>query len=158
MTTGVRLKISTPKIVMRTAPRLGAYLQGASPVLVAFAAGIYTVSLDINALATALSQSFQPLENNDQHVTAGPSVNVNANANTVRVDQIVSGAITLNLPAAASKVAGVVVVDWKGDAGANNITIVPSGTEKINGLSQWVIAANNGSVFLRPIVGVGYVI
>jgi hypothetical protein len=80
------------------------------------------------------------------------------NVGTVRVDQTVGAAITLNLPAAANKTCPVLIADWKGDAGTNNITIVPNGTEKIQGRSSWTIAGDTGSVFLRPITGVGYAI
>ncbi|WP_210204130.1 hypothetical protein, partial [Bradyrhizobium diazoefficiens] len=40
---------------------------------------------------------------------------------------------------------------------ALNITITPSGTEKIQGRSSWKIAGDTGSIFLRPIAGIGYV-
>lgn len=43
------------------------------------------------------------------------------------------------------------VCDFKGDAGTNNITITPFGTQKINTLSSWVIGANNACVCLRPL-------
>jgi hypothetical protein len=72
------------------------------------------------------------------------------------VNKTVGGAITLTLPPATTKISSVLVADWKGDAGTNNITIVPTGSEKIQGLSSWIIAADNGSIFLRPIPGKGY--
>jgi hypothetical protein len=70
----------------------------------------------------------------------------------------VGAAITLTLPAASSKTCPVLIADWKGDAGTNNITITPAGAEKIQGLSSWTIGGDNGSIFLRPVAGVGYVI
>lgn len=94
----------------------------------------------------------------DQHIVDPGPVTLANNVGTVRVDQTVAAAITLNLPAASSKTCPVLIADWKGDAGTNNITIVPNGTEKIQGRSNWTIAADNGSVFLRPITGVGYAI
>jgi hypothetical protein len=58
---------------------------------------------------------------------------------------------------ASNKTTPVMIIDWKGDAGTNNITIALSGTEKFpGGLSTWKIAGNTGSVVLRPIAGVGY--
>jgi len=92
----------------------------------------------------------------DQNITAAGPATVANNSSVVRVNQTVGAPITLNLPAAASKSCPVLIADWKGDAGTNNITITPNGSEKIQGLSNWTIAGDNGSVFLRPIAGVGY--
>lgn len=105
-------------------------------------------------------QSFAPgsVATVDQNITSAGPVSVANNSSVVRVNQTVGAAITLNLPAAASKSCPVLIADWKGDAGTNNITITPNGTEKIQGLSNWTIAGNNASVFLRPIPGVGYAI
>jgi hypothetical protein len=94
----------------------------------------------------------------EQHITAAGPATVLNNAGIVRIDQTVGAAITVNLPAAASKTCPVLIADWKGDAGTNNITISPNGSEKIQGQASWTIAGDTGSVFLRPIAGVGYVI
>jgi hypothetical protein len=94
----------------------------------------------------------------EQHITAAGPVTINNNTGIVRVDQTVGAAITINLPAASNKTCPVLIADWKGDGGTNNITITPNGSEKIQGQSTWTIAADTGSVFLRPISGVGYVI
>jgi hypothetical protein len=94
----------------------------------------------------------------DQNITAAGPATVANNSSVVRVNQTVGAPITLNLPAASSKSCPVLIADWKGDAGTNNITITPNGAEKIQGLSNWTIAADNASIFLRPIAGVGYAI
>ncbi|MET4210532.1 hypothetical protein [Bradyrhizobium sp. LA2.1] len=107
---------------------------------------------------TTLSIAVNSVTQVEQHITAAGPVAVVTNAGIVRVDQTSGAAITLNLPAAASKSCPVLIADWKGDAGTNNITIVPAGAEKIQGQSSWTIAGDTGSVFLRPIAGVGYVI
>lgn len=91
-------------------------------------------------------------------ITSGSSAPVAADAKIIRVNKSVGSPTTLNLPTAADKTCSVLICDWKGDAGANNITILPSGTEKIQGLSSWVIAGDTGSIFLRPLPGVGYAI
>lgn len=129
-----------------------------SPILLDKTGGNFTFSMDINALAAMLVSIFQPNELFDQHITAAGPVAILANAGIARVDQAAGAAITLNLPPAASKTCSVLICDWKGDAGTNNITINPSGSEKIQGLSSWTIAGDTGSVFLRPITGVGYAI
>ena len=93
----------------------------------------------------------------DQHITAAGPAAVLANAGIVRVDQTVGAAITLNMPLASAKTCPVLISDWKGDAGTNNITITLAGSDKFpGGLTSWTIAGDTGSVFLRPISGVGY--
>jgi len=125
--------------------------------------------LDPNATLIAVydetSQSFKAvsisslqISSVEQHITAAGPAAINANTAIVRVDQTVGAPITINLPAGKDKSCPVLVADWKGDAGTNNITIMPFGSEKIQGMSSWTIASDTGSVFLRPISGVGYVI
>jgi hypothetical protein len=96
--------------------------------------------------------------NAEQEITSGASVNVNANAAIVRVNKTVGSATTLTVPLAANKTCDVLICDWKNDASTNNITINPSGSEEIQGLSSWIIAGDGGSVYLRRIPGVGYAI
>lgn len=107
---------------------------------------------------TTLSALISGTASIEQHITDAGPVDILPNAGIVRVDQGTGAAITLNLPAAASKTCPVLVADWKGDAGTNNITIAPNGSEKIQGLSSWTIAGDTGSVRLSPISGVGYVV
>lgn len=137
--------------------RFPARVLASAPLLLDASGGIYTFSLDMNALVSALSAVFVPA-GVDQEILAGATANVATNASTVRVNKTVGGAITLTLPAAISKTCPVLIADWKNDAGTNNITINPTGSEKIQGLSSWTIAGDGGSIFLRPIPGVGYAI
>lgn len=60
------------------------------------------------------------------------------------------GAVEIDLQAASSAGAGrmLIIKDVGGAAGTNNITIDPNGSEKIDGQSTVVIAANSGSVML----------
>ena len=58
-----------------------------------------------------------------------------------------SGASTVNLPASAARVgAPVIIKDLTGDANTNNITVVPSGSETIDGFSASAAAANGVAV------------
>jgi len=93
-----------------------------------------------------------------QDVTVGASASVNVGTSILRVNKASGSATTLSMPLAADKTCDVLIVDWKGDAGTNNITVNPGGSEKINGLSSWTIAGDNGSIFMRRIPGVGYAI
>ncbi len=60
------------------------------------------------------------------------------------------GAVEIDLQAAATAGTGrmLIIKDVGGAAGTNNITIDPNGSEKIDGQSTVVIAANSGSVML----------
>lgn len=182
MSQSLRLKITRPSLRLKVATRIPAQLVANNFLTITKANGVYTFNVDYTllgpgpiqdpttamialldvtagtykevSLSSLLSSSLQI----EQHITAAGPVTVNANTGIVRVDQTVGASITINLPAAASKTCPVLIADWKGDAGTNNITISPNGSEKIQGQSSWVIAADTGSVFLRPISGVGYVI
>lgn len=93
----------------------------------------------------------------DYQITAGTGLTIPNDARTYRVNKTVGSATALILPAALNvTVKDIVIVDWKNDAGTNNITITLFGSEKINGLSSWTIAGDGGSVRLRPIPSVGY--
>jgi hypothetical protein len=95
----------------------------------------------------------------EQHITDAGPVDILPNAGIVRVDQDTGAPITLTLPLASDKTCPVLISDWKGDAGTNNITIALSGSDKFpGGLTTWTIGADAGSVFLRPITGAGYVL
>jgi hypothetical protein len=96
--------------------------------------------------------------NAEQEITSGASANVNANAAIVRVNKTVGSATTLTMPLAENKTCDVLICDWKNDSSTNNITINPSGSEAIQGLSSWTIAGDGGSIYLRRIPGVGYAV
>lgn len=65
-----------------------------------------------------------------------------------------TSARTINLPAAVSK-RGIYIKDFTGTAGANNITIVPNGTEKIDTAGSLVINTNFSAAFLAASATVG---
>lgn len=92
-----------------------------------------------------------------QTFTAAGTEAINPNTGIALVNQTVGAAKTLTMPLASAKTCPVLISDWKLDAGTNNITINLSGTDKFPGnLTSWTIAGDGGSVFLRPISGVGY--
>lgn len=102
----------------------------------------------------SIASLFAPIE---QHITAAGPVAINNNTTIVRVDQTASAPITLTMGLASAKIRPVLISDWKGDAGANNITITLTAPDKFpGGLASWIIGSDTGSVFLRPIAGVGY--
>lgn len=95
----------------------------------------------------------------EQHITGPGPIAVNNDTGIVRVDQAVGAPMVLTMPLSSAKTCPVLISDFKGDAGTNNITINLSGSDTFpGGLTSWTIAADAGSVFLRPISGVGYVL
>lgn len=90
--------------------------------------------------------------------TSAGDVNVSTTDGLIIVNKTVGGATNVNLPLASSKVGPVKVVDWKGDAGTNNITVNVTGTDKFNGNStSMIIAADRASLVLTPLSdGSGY--
>jgi hypothetical protein len=94
---------------------------------------------------------------NTQIITAPGPATVNGTAGIVLVNQLVSAPITIILPLASTKAGPVLISDWKGDAGLNNITVQRSGADTFpGGATSWTIGADTGSVFFRPVSGMGY--
>lgn len=82
-----------------------------------------------------------------------------SSSNIVLVNQTTPGPSTLTLPLAASKSGAVLIVDWRGDASTNNITVVPSGAETFQGgLTSWKLVGDGASVSLRPVPQIGYAV
>lgn len=71
---------------------------------------------------------------------------------TIVTNLTVPGAVTVNLPAGVVKQI-FVVVDGKGDAGINNITINPSGGDTISGGGSLVLNHNREAVILQYSTG-----
>jgi len=159
MTTPV-LKIKVlpvPKIRGKMDVRFPGLVTATSPILLDKTGGNFTFSMDIDALSEMLETIFQPFEGIEQHITAAGPVTIWDNAGIVRVDQTVGAPITLNMPLASAKTCPVKIIDWKGDAGTNPITIALSGSDKYQGnLTSWVLDADGASIALDPITGVGY--
>lgn len=184
MTTPVlKLKIfPKPVIKGKMDVRFPANIQTKNFLTVARANGVYTFDVDYSVLEEITSfdptQKLIAIEGRDglwnlislatlvasttqieQHITDPGPVAINNNTGIVRVDQTVGAAIELDLPLASDKTCPVLISDWKGDAGTNNITIKTTGDDTFpGGLTSWTIGNDTGSVFLRPIAGAGYVL
>lgn len=100
-----------------------------------------------------------------REITTAGSVDVLSTDVVLLFDKSSSGASTVNLPASATRAgAPVIIKDLTGDANTNNITIVPSGTETIDGFSASAAAANGiavvsidyGSMWLVPLTSGGW--
>lgn len=104
-----------------------------SSYLQALASGAATTSTVKQAVRTA---------------TATPVTVVAATDYTVVTNLTVPGAVAVNLPAGVAKQV-FVIVDGKGDAATNNVTIDGNGAEAINGSLTYVINENYGGVMLQ---------
>lgn len=76
-----------------------------------------------------------------------PVTVVSATDLVVLIDLTSPGATTVNLPAGVTGQA-FFIVDSKGDAATNNITIDPNASEQINGASTYVINKNRAGVLI----------
>lgn len=111
-----------------------------------------TLVWNTTTLGTILNQS-----QTQQIKTTAGDVNVAAADGVIAINKGTGAATAVNFPLAANKIGPCLVSDFKGDAGTNNITINLTSPDVFpGGGSTWVIEANTGSVFLRPIPGVGY--
>jgi hypothetical protein len=131
---GVTYSVPTTSGESGWATTLSAYLQ-------ALASGAATTSTVKQAIRTA---------------TSTPVTVVAATDYTVVTNLTVPGAVAVNLPAGVAKQV-FVIVDGKGDAATNAITIDGNGAETINGAANYVINENYGGVILQ-FDGTGWVI
>lgn len=176
-----RLRLSRPSLKLRVT-RIPTQIAEGTGIAVAKAAGVYTVGLDYSGLEEittfdasqklfavydrttglwnrvsfasliAAGQTYQIIDSGDCTVLP--------NDGLIIINKTVGAATTVTLPASASKVGKVKIVDFKGDAGTNNITVNPNGSEKFNGnASSWVISGDGASVVFDPIpTGLGYAV
>lgn len=104
--------------------------------------------------ATALSNLGGAAQRSVRQVTSGAQVTVDADTDDIIVIKKASGSATeVLLPAAADRDPSrpIKIVDGKGDASTNNITINPDGSETIAVLlSEYVIDFAGGSVDIWP--------
>lgn len=90
-------------------------------------------------------------------ITAAGPVAVGATDSQILINKTTPATTTVNLPAAATRGQLVLTVtDFAGNAAAFNITIVPNGSETINGKATVSIKFNRHSLDLEPVAGVGW--
>lgn len=84
-------------------------------------------------------------------VTASGTITATATDAGIAVNKSVAAATAVQLgPVAARLGMPLRIIDWKGDAETNNITILPNGAETIMGEVSLVLASNKASVMLYP--------
>lgn len=89
---------------------------------------------------------------NKREVTAPGAIAVVDSDIDILVNKTVGEATTVNLITAVDRETPVGVIDVKGDAATNNITITPAGAETINGVAgSRVINFDHGALTLHPL-------
>lgn len=121
-------------------------------------AGGFITKHDVQGALEDLDAAVQAAAGELRVVTAAGTVTVSNTEGGVAINKTVGAATTVQLPAAGLRNGlPVVVVDMKGDALTNNITVLPAGAETINGNANAVLNSNKQAAAFRPIPGVGYV-
>jgi hypothetical protein len=101
-----------------------------------------------SASASALVSALAP---QSRIVTVGATIAALASDGDILVDLATPSAVTVNLPSSALATRPITVKDLAGNASTDNITIVPSGSEKIDGQNNLLIASDGGSFTLYPL-------
>ena len=155
-----------PNVRVNIGAPFPARVVGGSFIVVTKANGIWSITPNYNLLAnsptltnTQVVAVFDPVSgsyktmslvtlmtifaNNYRTVTAAGAVTVSASDIVILMNKTAGAATSVNLPAASTRNGlPLTIKDLKGDANTNNITIVPSGTETIDGFSPAAAAAN----------------
>lgn len=108
---------------------------------------IYHVAVGLNAESDSIASRSQ------REVTAAGAVTVDADdADDIIINKTVGEATTVNLPSAALRTKPVRIIDGKGDANTNNITIVPVSGQKVFAITDYtpIIDGNGGQLTLTP--------
>lgn len=101
----------------------------------------FLIALGNNAQTTAFQKFASRI------ATSSPVTVVAATDCVVITDLTVAGAVAVNLPAGVDNQV-YCVIDGKGDAHTNNVTITPNGAETIEGAASYVINVARGSALM----------
>jgi hypothetical protein len=183
MTTVLKTKIVRKRTVkLKVIPKLPANTINGPGISVAKSNGTYTIGSDYSLLnelsafdptqelvlvykrdGTWAKVALSTLVNNPtattEILTAGASYTVGINDKLIVVNKASGSATAITLPLSSLKVSPVRIVDFKGDANTNNITVSLSGSDTFNGgLTSWKITGAGGSILLSPVSGLGYAV
>lgn len=184
MSQSYRLKISRNTLKLRVATRIPAQLVGGTAIRITKANGVYTFDLDYSEIEEILS--FDPaakvvlvydaasesyaLVSLASLLTNSSAVRVVTEAGDITVANetqllimnrtVDESPSNINLPASASKIGEIKIVDWKGNASGFPHTVNPNGAETFNGAAAtWTIGGDGASSVFDPIpTGLGYAV
>jgi hypothetical protein len=89
-------------------------------------------------------------------ITAAGDVNIGPSDGLIILAKDTAEDTNFNLPAAATKIGPVKIVDFNGAASSHTLKIIPDGSETINSQTDWTIGGDYGSIVLHPVSGMGY--
>jgi hypothetical protein len=154
MTAIIKVKVRRKSVVKAKASlRFPSSVSAFSPILLATAGGNYAFSLDINALRLSLNPFYQPTAASITKILTAPGPYVALPTDDILiVKQTVAAPFTINVDWSL-RTNPLRVVDGKGDAATNNITITPSTGQTQMALANfsYVIDGNGGTVTLTPL-------
>lgn len=141
----------TTKLKVKVFPRFLADAIANAPLLLSKIGAIYTFSIDINALAAALANYFVAVKSVRTITSAGPQAALPTD-DIIIIKQTVGAPFTLTVDW-SKQTRSLQVVDGKGDAASNNISIQPASGQTQLAVVNLVykIAGNGGSVILTPL-------
>lgn len=161
MSQSYRLKLSRPSLKLRVASRIPARLLATSPILLDTTGGIYTFSLDINAvedsllplLIASLAAEFVLINDVKQVVTAS-SGTIADDTTLLSVERAAPSTTALALPSVLDVIDGhrISIIDWSTSVTDHAITLTADGSETIMKAATWPIysnAAQLGSLSIR---------
>lgn len=114
----------------------------------------------MSLLVSLLSQTSGGSSNTlwTREVTAAGAITVSLSTDyVILVNKTIGAATTVNLPAGQNGLT-FLIKDKKGDANTNNITIVPAGSDTIQGSANYVMNVNSQAVWLVYNAGVWSII
>lgn len=111
------------------------------------------VAIGLNSESDAAGVKTQRTE-----TASGAIVLPSDDVDIIFIDKTVAGPTAVTLPSSGARTKSVRIVDGKGDANTNKITISPASGDKIFGIVnyQYVIDGNGGSIELTPRAGGGW--
>lgn len=144
--------IRKPTLKIKVLPRFPSSVSAATPLALDRTGGNYAFSLDINALRLSLDAFYQPAASTIKTLTAAGPYTALPSDDVLIVKQAVGAPFTINVDWSL-RTRALRVVDGKGDAATNNITITPSTGQTQMALVNfsYVIDGNGGTVTLTPL-------
>lgn len=146
-----KLQLGRPKLQLKAKVRIPATVTVTSPILLSTAGGIYAFTLDINALIAAIAPSFVA-PRSQRIVTAAGAIAVLPTDDIIIVKKAAGAATTVNVDW-STRNRSLTIVDGKGDAAANPITITPAAGQTQLAIVNYsyVIDGNGASITLTPL-------
>lgn len=136
---------------LKTRTQFPAVVSASSPILLVKTGLAYVFSFDVNALITSLSSTFLT-PRTQRIVTAAGVVTALPSDGIIVIKKTVGAATTVNVDWSARS-QPLTIVDGKGDAATNNISVVPTTGQTQYAQANYValIDGNGGSITLTPL-------